>query len=853
MNKKNTFPHWLQPVFLFLAAVLSASLSAQDLSHRKTVLSIKVQDTNGDPVASAVVDVQMKKHAFKFGSQIRDKFVALTEAEFNALSDTQKKNLLPDLTNVVNAGQTPGAHLPTTQAERYIPTWADAEAYRQVIWDNFNHVVPTIGMQWTQYNSNGPSIPDTAIALVKSKGLGVTGASVVWQKDAWPTPNIYRSAQSPDPVVLHTALVNDRLSEAGILRRFSDSGAGPTISEWKILNEPIHEEYFWQAFTPPSANIYADEVATLTDFFIRARAIRPNSILSVNEYGILNSNPNNDNAVIEYRDLVQSLLNAGAPIDQIGVQAHISRTDVTKADMHRRIDILAQTGLSIEITEFDARDDLAVPQLTPAQQQQVFQDLLEVSFENTNVDGFIMWGFWDLGHWRGNGPLYDENWNVKTEASPWFNLVKGQWMTQLAGQSVNVDGQWDAPDGAFSGVYDFSVSAGGITTEFTDYNVFNDASGYDPGAVSVTSFEIGQENNWVSFGAASLATTSSTSAHTGAQSLFINNRSVNYASPKLVLDGLLTVGQTYTFSVWVKLAPGEEGTAQITIKKFIGGSASYDNPAGPVTLSDQDWTLVTGDYTHVAVDDSAGDDIFVYVKGPSGVSGAWADYYIDDFSIVEQGASPVDFNALNGTIVLVVPVTDNDGDTIDDYVDNCPNTSNQAQADWDGDLVGDACDPDADGDGANGDGAGGPSVFDANDLDPNVTIDSDNDTVDDLVDNCRLVINGDQFDTDSDGAGDACDDYPFDDTRTTASGNFVCGFITPTTFGCYYETGDADGDEVDNSVDNCPNLANTDQSNSDNNGVGNCEGVNIPTLGHVGLLVLGLLMLCFGAVQSRRY
>jgi len=202
---------------------------------------------------------------------------------------------------------------------------------------------------------------------------------------------------------------------------------------------------------------------------------------------------------------------------------------------------------------------------------------------------------------------------------------------------------------------------------------------------------------------------------------------------------------------------------------------------------------------------------------------------------------------------LVVPVTDNDGDTIDDYVDNCPNTPNLSQADWDGDLVGDVCDPDADGDGANGDGAGGPSAFDANDLDPNVTIDSDSDTVDDLVDNCILAINTDQIDTDSDGVGDACDDYPFDDTRTTASGNFVCGFITPTTFGCYYETGDTDGDEVDNSVDNCPNLANTDQSNSDNNGVGNCEGVNIPVVSHVGLLVLGLLMLCFGAVRSRRY
>lgn len=42
---------------------------------------------------------------------------------------------------------------------------------------------------------------------------------------------------------------------------------------------------------------------------------------------------------------------------------------------------------------------------------------------------------------------------------------------------------------------------------------------------------------------------------------------------------------------------------------------------------------------------------------------------------------------------------DSDGDGINDFLDNCPNTSNLDQSDMDRDRIGDSCDPDIDGDG----------------------------------------------------------------------------------------------------------------------------------------------------------
>ena len=130
---------------------------------------------------------------------------------------------------------------------------------------------------------------------------------------------------------------------------------------------------------------------------------------------------------------------------------------------------MAETGLGVEITEFDARDDAG--QLTPEEQEQVFRDVLEASFESQAVDGFMMWGIWDPGHWRGNAPLYDEDWNVKDEAAPWFDLVQGEWMTELDGLTVDRNGQWIAPDGVFSGLYDFTVTVNGKSKLFSDYDL----------------------------------------------------------------------------------------------------------------------------------------------------------------------------------------------------------------------------------------------------------------------------------------------------------------------------------------------------------------------------------------------
>ena len=419
------------------------------LGHRLSDYTVTVQDKFGNPLPEATLDVQMTNHGFKFGTQVRDQLYAITEEEFNALNDTQRRALTPNLEDNFNI-------------PRFIPTWTDVLNHRNAVLDTFNHVVPTTGLQWVAIENSGTSVPEAAVNRATADGQSVTAASVVWQKDRWPTPEAYRSASSPNAQAFHDALIDARLGPSSVLQQFSETGSSPEIDDWKLLNEPLHENYYQQVFV--DAGIYTSEVEALADYFLRADAVRPDVTLSINEYAVINSQ--NDDFAIQYRDLIQSLLDAGAPIDRIGIQAHIARNDITKEDIIRRLDILANTTpkLPIEISEFDMRDDADTPQLNATEQERMFRDILEASFSHPSVDGFIMWGVWDKVHWRGNAPLFDSDWNVKPEAAPWFDLVHGQWKPDLVDEAVSGTGEWVAPIGLYNGDYQFTAEANGVSS-----------------------------------------------------------------------------------------------------------------------------------------------------------------------------------------------------------------------------------------------------------------------------------------------------------------------------------------------------------------------------------------------------
>jgi parallel beta-helix repeat protein len=209
-----------------------------------------------------------------------------------------------------------------------------------------------------------------------------------------------------------------------------------------------------------------------------------------------------------------------------------------------------------------------------------------------------------------------------------------------------------------------AIVEGPINMSGTDFNLQSDSPAKDAGdqkntpafdilgnprpivqdntnVISSSSFEAASDG-WTNFGNITVSQSTET-AKTGGRSLKTSGRTVNYHSPRIFLNDLLTVGETYSFYVWVKLAEGS-GPVQLVVKSTVNAATetgedqiTYTNLASE-TATANGWVQLKDDYTHTQNDQS-----FLYVKGPSVSNEQGVDYFIDDFSLVTQGTGEVDF------------------------------------------------------------------------------------------------------------------------------------------------------------------------------------------------------------------
>lgn len=145
--------------------------------------------------------------------------------------------------------------------------------------------------------------------------------------------------------------------------------------------------------------------------------------------------------------------------------------------------------------------------------------------------------------------------------------------------------------------------------------------------------------------------------------------------------------------------------------------------------------------------------------------------------------------------------------------------------------------------------ATGPVVDVTTELNPD---DDDSDGVDDGQDNCQLVDNPDQNDTDQDNVGNVCDVIcPI--TPPGATGIDTDPFSP--TYGCAVaeDPNDDDGDGVVDTADNCPLVSNADQANRDGDSLGDaCDEAPVPMFSSAWMLTLGGLLGFLGLWRSRR-
>ena len=187
------------------------------------------------------------------------------------------------------------------------------------------------------------------------------------------------------------------------------------IKEYDVINEPLTGHADWLR------NTVGDSI--LWNCFKWARSADPDAELYVNDYNV----EYNWGQAEEYRDLILQIMENDGPVTGVGIQAHFwdcCRPNVD--ELVSNLNIIAETGLPMKLTEYDWGTDL-----TQEQQVADYIKVLTIAFSHPSINGMICWGLSDDGAWRENTGFFDANHRPKLAADTLLYYTKTKWATNF--------------------------------------------------------------------------------------------------------------------------------------------------------------------------------------------------------------------------------------------------------------------------------------------------------------------------------------------------------------------------------------------------------------------------------------
>lgn len=321
---------------------------------------------------------------------------------------------------------------------------SDRAKYLETFLTNFNAAVTENALKWHDMEPRQGQVNyrtvDAILAWTDEHQIPLRGHNIFWG-----IPNRVQDwlkAMSDDDL---RAALKHRALDIGV--RYQGR-----FAEYDLNNEMIHGNYYEQRL---GTNITLQMAQWV-------REGDPKAVQYLNDYDILTGVRLED-----YLRHIRTLLAQGVPIAGIGVQGHLHAESFDRKALQQALEQLAQFNLPIRITEFNLPGQRSKYyqdrnlRLTGHEEEAKARDLMHyyrICLACPQVEGILMWGFWEGANWIPVSSLYRRDWTPLPAATAYRDLVFNQCWTRWAGKA---DAQGHCEVRAFYGQH--QVQAGGKT------------------------------------------------------------------------------------------------------------------------------------------------------------------------------------------------------------------------------------------------------------------------------------------------------------------------------------------------------------------------------------------------------
>lgn len=409
-------------------------------AHRRASTVVTVTGPDGAPLADTDVVVEQTNHAFKFG------------------------NIGFELIDFINGYEHGASDMATTRPGRErIEADRDYDAAFAAKWLAL-HNTATLPFYWGRFEPEEGK-PRTAEYMkaalwFKERGIDLKGHPLVWH------------TVQPRWLLKYTPEQVEKLQRERIRRDVRDFAG--VVDTWDAINEVVIMPVFEaeeNGITPVARSKGRVEMIRLA--FEEAREANPNVTLLLNDFDMSTA----------YECLIEAVLEAGLPIDRLGLQSHQHQGYWGLEKTQRILDRFARYNLPIHFTETTLLSGEVMPKhivdlndwqvtaeqwpSTPegeARQADELEEFVRTLVAHPLVEAFTYWGLGDRGMWlNAPGGLLRRDGSAKPAYDRYLGMVKDEWW--VAPTTVRTDANGQVTVAGFKGTY--RITAGDLTQDVT--------------------------------------------------------------------------------------------------------------------------------------------------------------------------------------------------------------------------------------------------------------------------------------------------------------------------------------------------------------------------------------------------